>query len=165
MVTAAALQAESVDQDRLAAEIFDLVNQERASRGLKVLEPDSDLLELTNQWAERSARLNRMEHRKNLTTLQKAHRFSYLNENLYRYSAVPDAERVVAAWMKSRGHKRNLLSPRAELGAVAVGHTKQGGTIVVFQGGTKMVAGENYQSKQPPIGGLRTKPSLNSKSR
>jgi uncharacterized protein YkwD len=78
-----------------------------------------------------------MEHRQNLPTLQKANGFSYMNENLYRFSAVPDAERVVTAWMKSRGHKKNLLSPQAQLGAVAVGFTEEGGTVVVFQGGRK----------------------------
>ncbi len=121
----------------LGQEIFRLINLQRSQQDLPALKPEPKLQELADQWAERLARLNRMEHRKNLPTLQKAHGFSYLNENLYRFSAVPDAERVVAAWMKSRGHQKNLLSPRAELGAVAVGFTQAGGTIVVFQGGRR----------------------------
>jgi len=129
--------AEKSPELKLAAEVYVLINEERSQRGLETLQKNTTLQELADQWAERSARLNRMEHRKNLSTLQKAHRFSYLNENLYRFSAIPNAERVVAAWMKSRGHKKNLLSPRADLGAVAVGFTKKGGTIVVFQGGRK----------------------------
>ncbi|MEM6883611.1 MAG: CAP domain-containing protein [Verrucomicrobiota bacterium] len=136
LMTEAFSFAETVES-KLAADILTLVNQERAQRELSELRSDATLQELTDQWAERSARLNRMEHRKNLTTLQKAHGFSYLNENIYRSSDLTNANRVVTAWMKSRGHKKNLLSPRAELGAVAVGFTTKGGTIVVFQGGKK----------------------------
>ncbi|MEM1157448.1 MAG: CAP domain-containing protein [Verrucomicrobiota bacterium] len=131
------LAAEQTDASKLAAEILARINQERLHRELLPLQTEAVLQELADQWAERSARLNRMEHRKNLPALQQAHGFSYLNENIYRFSAITTADRVVAAWMKSRGHQRNLLSPRAELGAVAVGFTAKGGTIVVFQGGRK----------------------------
>jgi len=130
------LFAES-NESKLASEILMLINRERTSRNLALLQGDEKLQKLADQWAERSARLNRMEHRKNLSTLQKSNGFSYLNENIYRFSVLATADRVCAAWMKSQGHKKNLLSPRATLGAVAVGFTAKGGTIVVFQGGSR----------------------------
>lgn len=108
------------------------VNRIRTEAGLMALQPDKTLQKLADDWASHLARMGRMEHRRNLPTLQKAHGYRYLNENLYQFSATPDASRVVSAWMRSQGHRRNLLTPRATLGVAAAATSPDGSTRVVF---------------------------------
>ncbi|MGF1678163.1 MAG: CAP domain-containing protein [Candidatus Methylacidiphilales bacterium] len=116
----------------LEREIFQQVNQERAKAQRYALHWSPDLHRVAIEWADHLARLGRLEHRRNLSTLQKKHGWHYLNENLYAFSATPTAARVVKAWMNSPGHRKNLLAPQATQSAVALRFTSQGEARVVF---------------------------------
>jgi len=117
----------------LALSILDEINIKRLSEGVPILVADSDLQALSRQMAQRHT----MKHRNDLTTVQKANGFTYLNENLYRRSQAPSPKQVVEAWLNSSGHRRNLLTPRATLGAVAVSVGDDGYTYVVFNGASR----------------------------
>jgi len=115
-----------------SGELLEDINHVRKERGLEPLSPDGQLLQLAQEWAEHLARTGRMNHRDDLTTLQKQHGYRYLNENIYRSSGPSTGERILSAWMKSPGHRKNLLKATATHGAVGIGVSSTGSTHVVF---------------------------------
>lgn len=116
-----------------ALSILDEINLQRLQAGVPILSTDKALQGLAREMAERHT----TRHRSNLSTVQKANGFIYLNENLYRRSQPPTAKQVVEAWMKSAGHKKNLLTTKATLGAVAVSVGQDGFTYVVFNAASR----------------------------
>lgn len=113
-----------------ALSILDEINLRRLQAGAPILSTDDALQGLATEMARRHT----TRHRSDLSTMQKANGFTYLNENLYRRSQPPTAKQVVDAWMKSDGHRKNLLTKKANLGAVAVSVGQDGYTYVVFNG-------------------------------
>jgi len=107
-------------QDELSQierEIFNLLNQERTSRGLAPLSLNSSLISAAQHHATNMASMNRMAHDlpgADLPTLLdrlRYYRYNYRNagENIaYGYQS---AQSVMNAWMNSSGHRSNILSP------------------------------------------------------
>jgi uncharacterized protein YkwD len=117
----------------LALSVLDEINLQRLQAGAPLLTMDDSLQILAHEMAQRHS----TRHRDNLSTMQKAYGFTYLNENLYRRSRPPTARQVVDAWMKSDGHRKNMLTEKASLGAVAVSVGQDGYTYVVFNGASR----------------------------
>jgi len=128
------LRAEGASLDTVLAEkILSEINQARIENGAEALVSDQRLIGLAQQWAKKQT----MKHRTHLSTVQKANGLSYLNECIYRSNGNPTASRVVNAWLKSKGHRKGILTSKAKLGGVGVFRSKSGWVYVVFNGGAR----------------------------
>lgn len=122
MVAASVSLAADATLSAAEAQIVKLSNQERARLGLPLLESDSTLAQVSRGHSEEMARLNFFEHesptpgrrepwdRANLAGVDSEE----FGENLFfaEGSPVPKTPGMaVSAWMKSPGHRANLLSP------------------------------------------------------
>ena len=113
------------------AQVVDLVNAERASHGLAPLAFNDRLTTSAQGYAEAMAKGNFFAHTApdGSTMVERAEAAGYsgwvfLAENLGAGQHSPQG--VVAAWMKSPGHRANILSPDAS--EVGVGHSFESGT-------------------------------------
>lgn len=105
---------------RLAGEkkILDLVNEERRKRRLTSLVWDSKLASLARSYSSKMARENFFGHKdkQGSTLIQRAKDFNITNwsgigENLYSCKGYDDpTEPAVSGWMKSPGHRSNMLN-------------------------------------------------------
>lgn len=100
-----------------------LLNQERTSRGLRELREHSSLRKTAQTYAEHMEEENFFDHvsPSGSTMLERIKRGSYLQsgrswivgENLaWGSGGAETPERIVRAWMKSPGHRRNILNGR-----------------------------------------------------
>jgi uncharacterized protein YkwD len=112
-------------------QVIDLVNAERASSGLAPLAFNEKLTVSAQGYAEAMAKGNFFAHTApdGSTMVNRAEAAGYsawtfLAENLGAGQRSPES--VVAAWMKSPGHRANILSPDAS--EVGVGHAYGDGT-------------------------------------
>lgn len=117
-----------------------LVNRERTTRGLGALRPVGSLTALAAAYARRMAREDFFDHTapNGATFLTRIQATSYLSgptrswsvgENLaWGTGRLATPESIVAAWMKSPGHRHNILTPGFdELGlGVAAGAPQSG---------------------------------------
>lgn len=131
LMVAPALAAPSDAPAAEMVQVIDLVNLERAQNGLGPLTYNENLAASAQTYAQRMAEDNFFSHTApdGSTMVGRAESAGYaawtfLAENLA--GGQPSPDRVVAAWMKSPGHRANILSPEAS--EVGVGHTFKGGT-------------------------------------
>jgi uncharacterized protein YkwD len=103
-------------QRALLSEAIQLINAERARAGLARLSPSSELQTAAQNHACDSARRDKMGHRGSDGSTfdgrarKAGYRFSTINENVaYGY---PTARQIVAGWMASPPHRRNILAAR-----------------------------------------------------
>lgn len=105
------------DLSQIERDIFNLVNQERTSRGLSALSLNNKLIGAAQHHAGNMASMNRMAHDlpgADLPTLADRLRYydysySWAGENIaYGFA---DAQDVMVAWMNSSGHRANILNP------------------------------------------------------
>lgn len=118
-----------------------LVNQQRTSRGLVRLKPVTPLQSVASAYAKRMVRERFFDHTApdGSSFLTRIKRTSYLSNGVRSWSvgeniawgsgSLATAEEIVTAWMKSPGHRRNILNGRFdELGlGVALGAPEAGG--------------------------------------
>ncbi len=113
------------------------INQEREKAGLADVALDENLNRLAGEWAVEVGHRDALVHRTDLRKLEEEYGYSYMNENLFFSSAEPSPARMVAAWMNSPGHRRNLLN--AEIDRIGLGMGKSGsGYYVVFNGAARL---------------------------
>ena len=97
-----------------ASQVADIVNQERAAKGLSSLSYDSSLARLAQLKAEDMAKNNYFSHQSptygSAFDMMKTYGVSYRSagENIARGQKTPSA--VMDSWMNSSGHKANILS-------------------------------------------------------
>jgi uncharacterized protein YkwD len=84
---------------------FDLLNQERAARGIHTLGNDADLNATAQAWAEHMASVNRLYH----STLRVPPGSTRVAENVGYGSSV---DQIHQALMNSAGHRNNILDSR-----------------------------------------------------
>ena len=106
-----------------------LVNAERSARGLAPMRYDDRLVRAAQQHSEDQARAGRLSHTGSdgSTVARRVDRVGYswrsLAENVaYGY---PDVAAVMAGWMASDGHRRNILSANVDFG-VGLAHGADG---------------------------------------
>jgi uncharacterized protein YkwD len=107
-------------------DMLDQVNAARSARGLAPMRFDDRLLLVAQRHSDDQASRGQMSHRggDGSTLAQRVDRTGYpwssIAENVaYGY---PDAASVVAAWMASPEHRRNILSANTQIGiSVALG--------------------------------------------
>ena len=131
LTVAPALAAPSDAAAAEMAQVLDLVNAERASGGLGPLTYNPNLARSAQGYTESMAAGNFFAHTApdGSTMVNRAEAAGYdawtfLAENLAGGQPTPD--KVVAAWMKSPGHRANILS--ADASEVGIGHTFKDGT-------------------------------------
>lgn len=107
-------------------QVIALVNVERAERDLKPLRAASCVDRFAAKQASAMARKNRMYHQALRPVLRECN-LRTAGENVAWRSPSMSAAQVVRMWMKSPGHKRNILSKRYRtIGVDAVQHTRSG---------------------------------------
>ncbi|MDO9378808.1 MAG: CAP domain-containing protein [Nocardioidaceae bacterium] len=82
-------------------------NAERTARGLVALKKGTCVQRYADRWAASLARRQVMEHQ-DLGTVLRACRLSSVGENVA--VGYPTARSTVKAWMKSPGHRANILT-------------------------------------------------------
>ena len=95
-------------------EVVDLVNEERAKEGIAPVELDlvlCDDADIRAQEAKKSYSHTRPNGQRCFTVLSEASiTYRIAGENLGGHIKTP--KRAVAAWMKSEGHRKNIMNPR-----------------------------------------------------
>jgi uncharacterized protein YkwD len=115
------------------ARIFDLINAERTSRGLRPLVYNAQLDQMAKIQATNMAHFQRMAHvlpDAQLPTLKD--RAQYVG---YHYGQIaenvalgyPSAETVVEGWMNSSGHRQNILDSHEIETGIAIARSRSGG--------------------------------------
>lgn len=124
-LAAAPAQAQT-EADRLAYEIFEKVNDERAERGLDPVEWDHRMAEVARDWSAHMQASGEFRHR-DLGALDDepwGAAYRSIAENIAMGQTT--AGQVHAGWMRSDGHRANILNPdvdRLGVGVVCVGGT------------------------------------------
>lgn len=101
----------SSPERRMERLVFELVNEERRARGLEPLEWDERLAEAARSWSSRMAERGSLEHQDADELLERAHGLVGVGENIFRGSGPIPASTVHVGWMRSDGHRANVLRP------------------------------------------------------
>ena len=120
--------------------VFELVNLERTTRGLRQLSLVRPLILASREHSANMVRYDFFDHRDHtgrdirrrteLAGYSNEHRVA---ENLFRTSGRSDiAETAVRMWMRSAGHRKNILDPRLTLTGIGV-HAAADGDIFITQ--------------------------------
>lgn len=91
--------------------VFDLVNDERTERGLEPLAWDDQLATHAREWSRQMAEEDRLEHQDPQRMLERAEGFTGVGENIFHGTGPVPASTVHVGWMRSDGHRANVLRP------------------------------------------------------
>ena len=96
---------------RMRAAVLCLVNHQRTSRGLPALREDTRLDRAAQGWSSHMVATHQFTHGHNFAGRISAqgYNWSAAGENIA--TGYPDPSSVVAGWMASAGHCRNILDP------------------------------------------------------
>jgi uncharacterized protein YkwD len=118
-VSTAPLPAQSVETARLEAAALKGVNRVREGRGLPALRRDPELTVMAREFSRQMATRGFFSHTDpEGRTFQERVRaaeisFTSAGENLFKSTGVKEpAAAAVGAWLKSAGHRGNMLNPR-----------------------------------------------------
>jgi uncharacterized protein YkwD len=115
------------------ARIFDLINAQRTSRGLRPLVYNTQLDQMAKIQATNMAHFQKMAHvlpDAQLPTLKdRAQYVGYYYGQIAENVALgyPSAESVVEGWMNSSGHRRNILDSGEIETGIAIARSRSGG--------------------------------------
>lgn len=119
------------------AGLMQAVNKERDALGLPPLILDGQLNTLAAEWAAKAAADKSLAHRKDLPNIRRNQGWNYINENMFSATGTVDTARLLRTWMKSPGHRANLMNPVLTHGGFGFATNKDGETYAVFNGGVK----------------------------
>jgi uncharacterized protein YkwD len=121
------------DLRQMAREIFLAINEQRHAYGLQELEWDEKLAEQARSHSSRMAARDEMSHvdpeRGNLAArLKRAHiTWQACAENLFEERGLDDpVQAAVEGWMKSEGHRQNILRPELQRTGVGIAARSNG---------------------------------------
>ena len=115
-------QATSV-AGKITQELFARLNAERQARGLRTLKWDDSLANMASDWTEHMASTKDFAHRDlgSASSLPGISKFSALGENIAWVEGYPnEAMQLHTGWMKSDGHRANMLQPGFDSVGIAV---------------------------------------------
>jgi uncharacterized protein YkwD len=112
--------------DAYEARVVQLVNAQRVAAGLPRLAVSPCADRFAEDWSATMARTGAFVHRPSLGTLLSACRASRVGENIA--SGTVSADHMVAMWMRSPGHRANILSSHFTHLGVAAATTATGRT-------------------------------------
>lgn len=137
----------------IAREIFVRVNDERAERGMEALQWNHELTRLGRAWSEHLAEIGRLEHRdiNELLGSEGLEEFRALGENIFRATGPVPAGEIHVGWMKSDGHRRNVLQPGFNMLGIGVVCTPDGEVYATQEfGRTKGADRPQLREELPP---------------
>jgi hypothetical protein len=135
--------------------LFSMANQERAQRSLPTLHWDNTLYRAANNHAREMAARESISHQypgeSELSTRGKlagAH-FSVISENV---AEAPTAVWIHDAWMKSEGHRKNLLDP--EVDSVAIRVLSRNGQLYAVEDFDRSVQDLSFDAQEHAVQAL-----------
>lgn len=155
VAASASAQSQIPPRNDSERELFEMLNQERASHNLPELKWDDALFKAARKHALLMLDLNILEHQlpgePGLAERIAAAgaRFTYIAENI---AIGKDSATIHNGWMHSPGHRANILSPRI----TAVGIAVVGGTAGLFavQDFSQSFADESLEQQEKQVGAL-----------
>jgi uncharacterized protein YkwD len=98
---------------RMARDVFDRVNDERAARDLAPLEWDEGLASVAGAWSEEMADTGEISHQDLGEVLgrDELDGFTGVGENVFTASGPVPAGTAHVGWMRSEDHRVNVLNP------------------------------------------------------
>lgn len=145
--------ASSEDAPRaMEREIFERVNAERAERGLDPVAWDDRLAELAREWSREMAQTGQLRHRDLGTVLQEGEVEGYasLGENVFSGTGSVPAGRIHEGWMRSEGHRGNVLEPGGDRVGIGVVCAEDGSTWATQQFGRTRGADRPPLARETP---------------
>jgi len=109
--------------EKITQQLFARLNAERQARGLAPLEWDSSLANMAADWSRHMASTKDFSHRDlgAASSLPGIDKFSALGENIAWVEGYPnEAMQLHTGWMRSDGHRANLLQPGFDSVGIAV---------------------------------------------
>ncbi|MGV3721236.1 MAG: CAP domain-containing protein [Actinomycetota bacterium] len=129
---------QSPETAQMEKEAFQQINQLRKEKGLAPLKSDEKLTQLARGFSRLMAEEKFFDHESpsGETVVDRARKagleYWRLGENIFKSVNVPNpADRAVDAWMKSPGHRKNILTE--EFTTTGLGVWKQGKTVYFTQ--------------------------------
>ena len=116
----------------LLAPLYQAVAAQRAKANLPPITPLPELEQLASAWAHHLADKGKLIHRDDLNRIMSDSGWWSLTENLYFSSRPFDAAGVIATWMASRPHRRNLLDTNVTHFGLGFASDACGQTFTVF---------------------------------
>ena len=106
--------------DEHVINIVKLTNEERAAKGLKSLECDEELTRESHEWAEHMSKTGEFEHAE-----------GDFAENIAWNTRKASADAIVQNWVKSPGHRANILDSGASIIGVGWSYSEENGSYTV----------------------------------
>lgn len=125
------------------AEIFKLTNGKRRKRGLKLLKVNMQLVCLARKQSANMARHRQLSHSVNGKSLayrikKSGYPYRHVGENVARSKGTP--HHIVRMWMKSQGHRVNILNPHFREIGIGIATAENGDKYYTQVYGTQLKA-------------------------
>ncbi|GEM_PF-1060926 len=114
------------------APLYQAIAAQRAKANLPPITPSPELEQLASAWARHLADKGKLFHRGDLRRIMSDSGWWALTENLHFSSRPFDSAEVLATWMTSRPHRRNLLDPDVTHIGLGSATDASGQTFTVF---------------------------------
>lgn len=139
-------------EERMARVVFDRVNAEREARGLEPVAWDDALAGVALDWSESMAGTGVLEHQdvRALLGREDLAGFSGIGENIFTASGPVPAGVAHVGWMRSDGHRANLLNPGWNRLGIGVFCAPDGSTWATQQFGRTVDADRPQVSDETP---------------
>ncbi|WP_040339848.1 CAP domain-containing protein [Candidatus Blastococcus massiliensis] len=139
-------------EDRMARALFDRVNAEREARGLQPVAWDDALAEIAADWSRSMAETGVLEHQdmRSLLDRDDLEGFAGIGENVFTASGPLPAGHAHVGWMRSDGHRVNVLNPGWDRLGVGVFCAPDGSTWATQQFGRTVDADRPQVSDETP---------------
>jgi uncharacterized protein YkwD len=137
------------------AQLFTALNHERAAQGLPALQWDNALALAARHHADRMTQANQLSHQlpsePDLMARAKeaGARYSSIAENV---AVGPDPSSIHAMWMRSPGHRANILSP--ELTAVGIAVERGSAGLFAVQDFSRAFTDSSLHQQEQEVGSL-----------
>ena len=117
-------------EEQMARAIFDRVNAERAARGLEALAWNEELAAVARDWSAEMAETGQLRHQELGQLLQREELsgFQAIGENVFQATGPVPAGTIHAGWMRSDGHRANVLNPGWDRLGIGV-HCAEDGSV------------------------------------
>jgi uncharacterized protein YkwD len=137
-------------EEQIAVDLFERANDERRERGLDSLEWNEELAQLAREWSAEMSDTGEFRHRDiDLDLIQDMDGLTGLGENIFTSTAPVPAGRAHEGWMRSPGHRANLLSPDWDLLGVGV-VCAEDGSVYATQNFGRTATGPPGAAQDPP---------------
>jgi uncharacterized protein YkwD len=137
-------------EEQIAVDLFERANDERRERGLEPLEWNEELAQLAREWSQEMSATGEFQHRDiDLDLIEEFDGLTGLGENIFTSTAPVPSGRAHEGWMRSPGHRANLLSPDWDRLGIGVVCTDDG-SVYATQNFGRTATGAPETTQEPP---------------